>query len=188
MLLSFTSLAMAVRKNVFLYLLWHFPPLEPGYEILRIPEHKRTVHLYQGRYKSILVQKKSYLHVLSRYIHLNQVRTKQAGKLPLTERSVFPNTASQSSSSTDFRGFRYSMYGNLPPSFDHRVGNSISELTRLPIGLLARLSNESLCQVNYAFGDNRLPTKHSKKHEKYFATFASFRGQLWNSKYQVWNQ
>ena len=51
--------------------------------------HKRTGHLYQGRYKSILVEKKSYLHILSRYIHLNPVRTKQEGKLPLSEKKKY---------------------------------------------------------------------------------------------------
>lgn len=37
--------------------------------------HKRVGHLYQGRYKSILVDKDSYLSMVSRYIHLNPVRT-----------------------------------------------------------------------------------------------------------------
>ncbi len=36
--------------------------------------HKRVGHLYQGRYKSILVEKEAYLSVLSRYIHLNPIR------------------------------------------------------------------------------------------------------------------
>jgi REP element-mobilizing transposase RayT len=39
--------------------------------------HDRVGHLYQGRYKSILVDKDSYLAILSRYIHLNPVRTNQ---------------------------------------------------------------------------------------------------------------
>jgi len=39
--------------------------------------HSRTGHLYQGRYKSIIVDKNEYLSLLSRYIHLNPVRTKQ---------------------------------------------------------------------------------------------------------------
>lgn len=39
--------------------------------------HKRVGHLYQGRYKSIVVDKDEYLSVLSRYIHLNPIRTKQ---------------------------------------------------------------------------------------------------------------
>jgi REP element-mobilizing transposase RayT/DNA-binding transcriptional ArsR family regulator len=36
--------------------------------------HNRVGHLYQGRYKSILVDKDSYLTMLSRYIHLNPIR------------------------------------------------------------------------------------------------------------------
>ncbi len=38
--------------------------------------HKRTGHLYQGRFKSVLVDRDEYLSVLSRYVHLNPVRTK----------------------------------------------------------------------------------------------------------------
>lgn len=38
--------------------------------------HKRVGHLYQGRYKSILVDKTNYLSILSRYIHLNPVKIK----------------------------------------------------------------------------------------------------------------
>jgi hypothetical protein len=35
---------------------------------------KRTGHLFQGRYKAVLVDGESYLHELVRYIHLNPVR------------------------------------------------------------------------------------------------------------------
>jgi putative transposase len=38
--------------------------------------HNRVGHLFQGRYKSILIEKESYLSELSRYIHLNPVRIK----------------------------------------------------------------------------------------------------------------
>jgi REP element-mobilizing transposase RayT len=38
--------------------------------------HRRVGHLYQGRYKAILVDKDSYLAELSRYVHLNPVRIK----------------------------------------------------------------------------------------------------------------
>jgi putative transposase len=48
--------------------------------------HKRIGHLYQGRYKSILVDKEAYLSVLSRYIHLNPVKVKGMLKLPIDER------------------------------------------------------------------------------------------------------
>lgn len=36
--------------------------------------HNRSGHLYQGRYKSFLVEMESYLSAVSRYIHLNPVR------------------------------------------------------------------------------------------------------------------
>ncbi len=40
----------------------------------------RNGHLFQGRYKSILVDKDSYLMELSRYIHLNPVRARMVEK------------------------------------------------------------------------------------------------------------
>src|SRR6266498_5545404 len=40
--------------------------------------HKRVGHLFQGRYKAILVEKDSYLLKLSRYIHLNPWRVKRS--------------------------------------------------------------------------------------------------------------
>jgi len=36
--------------------------------------HKRTGHLYQGRYKSFLIDADHYLQEVSRYIHLNPIR------------------------------------------------------------------------------------------------------------------
>lgn len=47
--------------------------------------HRKTGHLYQGRYKAILVDQDSYLLELSRYIVLNPVKAglvKQAGRWP----------------------------------------------------------------------------------------------------------
>ena len=43
-------------------------------------QHRRVGHLYQGRYKSILVEKEAYLSALSRYIHLNPVRIQRLEK------------------------------------------------------------------------------------------------------------
>ncbi len=48
--------------------------------------HKRVGHLYQGRYKAIVVDKDEYLSVLSRYIHLNPVRIKAQQKVEPKER------------------------------------------------------------------------------------------------------
>jgi putative transposase len=43
-------------------------------------KHLRSGHLFQGRFKSILVDADEYLTSLSRYIHLNPVRAKVATK------------------------------------------------------------------------------------------------------------
>jgi putative transposase len=47
--------------------------------------HKRSGHLYQGRFKAILVDADSYLKDVSRYIHLNPVRIKKYASLPAEE-------------------------------------------------------------------------------------------------------
>jgi REP-associated tyrosine transposase len=38
--------------------------------------YRRSGHLYQGRYKSYLIEKEAYLSSVSRYIHLNPSRTR----------------------------------------------------------------------------------------------------------------
>ena len=48
--------------------------------------HGRIGHLYQGRFKAIVVDKDSYLLELSRYVHLNPIRIKAKVQRPKTER------------------------------------------------------------------------------------------------------
>ncbi|MDX1735668.1 MAG: transposase [Halioglobus sp.] len=48
--------------------------LNSGYSQYFNKAHSRVGHLFQGRYKSILVEKQSYLLELSRYVVLNPVR------------------------------------------------------------------------------------------------------------------
>lgn len=48
--------------------------LNTSYTVYFNKRRGRGGHLFQGRYKSILVQANEYLHHLSRYIHLNPVR------------------------------------------------------------------------------------------------------------------
>jgi REP element-mobilizing transposase RayT len=47
--------------------------------------HRRVGHLYQGRYKSILVDRDEYLSMASSYIHLNPVKVIAARRLPAKE-------------------------------------------------------------------------------------------------------
>jgi len=48
--------------------------------------YRRVGHLFQGRYKAILIDKDSYLIELSRYIHLNPWRVRGSGRDPLRYR------------------------------------------------------------------------------------------------------
>jgi len=47
---------------------------------------RRSGHLFQGRYKAILIEKDEYLVELSRYIHLNPVRIKGYSQLEVEEK------------------------------------------------------------------------------------------------------
>jgi putative transposase len=54
--------------------------------------HNRSGHLYQGRYKSYLVDADNYLKEVSRYIHLNPVRIKKhAGLKPYSRIKILNN-------------------------------------------------------------------------------------------------
>ena len=48
--------------------------------------HKKVGHLFQGRFKGILVDKDTYLTMLSRYIHLNPVKIKIMKRMPYEEK------------------------------------------------------------------------------------------------------
>lgn len=60
-------------KNANLTKAMHY--LNTSYTVYFNVKRKRSGHLFQGRYKAILVEADAYLHQLSRYIHLNPVRT-----------------------------------------------------------------------------------------------------------------
>ncbi len=47
--------------------------------------YKRTGHLYQGRFKSFLVEKEVYLSAVSRYIHLNPIKVLRVKKKSFNE-------------------------------------------------------------------------------------------------------
>ena len=52
--------------------------LNTAYTVYYNTKHKRLGHLFQGRFKSILVEADSYFAELTRYIHLNPVRAGMA--------------------------------------------------------------------------------------------------------------
>ncbi len=65
--------------------------------------HRRSGHLYQGRYKAILVDTDNYLLELSRYLHLNPVRLKRYFQLEVKEKRKIIRTYPWSS----YRGYVY---------------------------------------------------------------------------------
>ncbi|HEY3275566.1 MAG TPA: transposase [Syntrophorhabdaceae bacterium] len=51
--------------------------------------HQRSGHLYQGRYKSFLIETDSYLLEVSRYLHLNPIRIKQFSESSFEEKKAY---------------------------------------------------------------------------------------------------
>jgi REP element-mobilizing transposase RayT len=70
------------RANLGRWMHW----LTTAYTVYFNRRHKRAGHLFQGRYKSIVVEAEGYLLSLSRYVHLNPVRGKVIGRGDPVER------------------------------------------------------------------------------------------------------
>jgi REP element-mobilizing transposase RayT len=66
----FHLLARTPRANLSRWMHW----LLGAYSIWFNRRHRKSGHLFQGRYKSFLVEEGNYLLGLSRYLHLNPVR------------------------------------------------------------------------------------------------------------------
>jgi putative transposase len=71
----FHLLAQTRRANLSRWMHW----LMVSYTVYFNWRHKRSGHLFQGRYKSFVVEGGEYLLGLSRYLHLNPVRGKALG-------------------------------------------------------------------------------------------------------------
>ena len=54
--------------------------INSSYSVYTNTKRRRSGHLFQGRYKAIIVDRDNYILELSRYIHLNPVRAKIVGK------------------------------------------------------------------------------------------------------------
>ena len=63
--------------------------LMTGYAITFNRRHRRSGHLFQNRYKSILCQEDSYLLELVRYIHLNPLRAKIVADIKVLNKYPF---------------------------------------------------------------------------------------------------
>jgi putative transposase len=71
----FHLLARTLKPNLSRWMHW----LVAAYSMSFNRRHRKTGHLFQGRYKSFLVEGGDYLLGLSRYLHLNPVRGRVIG-------------------------------------------------------------------------------------------------------------
>lgn len=96
---SVTTYGVVLHSFVLMKNHWHFliqTPLANLSEFMRHfnitytshynRRHNRTGHLYQGRYKSFLVEQESYLSQVSRYIHLNPVNVSTMKRMTSKEK------------------------------------------------------------------------------------------------------
>ena len=72
----FHLVAQTRRANLVRWMHW----LMVSYTVFFNRRHRRSGHLFQGRYKSFLVEEGEYLLGLSRYLHLNPVRGESLGR------------------------------------------------------------------------------------------------------------
>ena len=78
--------------------------------------HHRTGHLYQGRYKSFLVDADEYLQEISRYIHLNPMRVRLTSGMTLNEKKKY------------LSNYRWSSYGGYISKRDRRPFLRVGEV------------------------------------------------------------
>lgn len=83
--------------------------------------HARTGHVFQGRYKAILVQKESYLLELARYIVLNPVRARMVRSAKDWPWSSYRATAGQ------VEGMQWLHIDWILSSFGHRKDSAMAQ-------------------------------------------------------------
>ncbi|MFH0870864.1 MAG: transposase [bacterium] len=78
--------------------------------------HERTGHLYQGRYKAFLIDADSYLQEVSRYVHLNPLRSQGKARKALAEKKEY------------LRKYQWSSY---PTYLSPRAGRSFLQVREI---------------------------------------------------------
>jgi putative transposase len=111
------------RANLGRWMHW----LITAYTVYFNRRHRRVGHLFQGRYKSIVVEAEGYFMSLSRYVHLNPVRGRVIGR---------GNPAERRKRLRDWTWSSYRGYSGLakPESWvsherRRRLGSSLNSLT-----------------------------------------------------------
>ena len=136
--------------------------LMTGYAVTFNKRHKRSGHLFQNRYKSVICEEDPYLLELIRYIHLNPLRAKvvkdlkELDKYPWTGHSTIlgrrqnPLIPSKPPDSRKRGGDKKNKSTIRPPASPERAGNPKSE-----ISLAERTIEDALLLFSSETGDAR---------------------------------
>jgi len=81
--------------------------LNGGYTGYFNRKYGRSGHLFQGRYKGIMIEKDSYLIPLSRYVHLNPVRARVAEGLNSIDGAVIRDTSGEGNNTSGWSTHGY---------------------------------------------------------------------------------
>jgi REP element-mobilizing transposase RayT len=101
-------------------------------------KRKRSGHLFQGRYKSIVVDKDNYLLELSRYLHLNPVRanmTQRPEEYPFSSyRTMVSDTGEKLVSTDTIHGMVANNTKDARDRYRAFVESALSEELESPVG------------------------------------------------------
>ena len=116
--------------------------------------HDLVGHLFQGRYKAILVQKESYLLELTRYIVLNPLRAKMVEKIEDWPWSSYPATVGLASAS-DWLDSDW-----ILSQFHKQRSQAVSAYNDYIQAGLGQLSPLSKTRYSLLLGDNTFVERH----------------------------
>ncbi len=112
----------------------HF--INTSYTIYFNKKHSRVGHLFQGRFKAILVEAETYALELSRYIHLNPVRAsivQEPEKYPWSSCREYLNTAFEPASEWLEKSLVLGHFGQDQKEARIRYAEYVREASRLQI-------------------------------------------------------
>ena len=158
-----------------------------GYAVTFNKRHKRSGHLFQNRYKSIVCEEDSYLLELIRYIHLNPLRAKlvkdlkELDKYPWTghsailgkrENSLVPK---QQANNFPFAGRRITFSQFRPKTEKATINpeNPVDPVKNKP------LAEKTIEDVLLQFGDKLREARRRHRQKRLEAEGSKLKAERW---------
>jgi REP element-mobilizing transposase RayT len=162
--------------------------LMTGYAVTFNKRHKRSGHLFQNRYKSVICEEDPYLLELIRYIHLNPLRAKlvqdlkELDKYPWTGHStilgrrqnpLIPNGTGKSSSSAE-GGLSFSLSSGKGKKRQNNPDDPVNPVKNKP--LAEKTTEDVLLYFGVKLFDARMRYRHFVKKGIAQGTRPEFQG------------